>query len=117
MKICACLSLGCSTVLGDLRQDALLGAGGAQGGPGSRGSQALLSDGGGGRGDQFSLGSAHSPADFPAVGGLIAGLTRDVGGLRPWAGVLSREGSLCTSGWFSPCPWPVLLPGDREMHQ
>lgn len=119
----AYLSLGCSTVLGGLRQDALLEAGGAEGAAGSRGSQVVLSDGrrldvGGSRwGDELSLLPAHGPADLPAVGGLIAGLTWDVGGLRPWAGILSCGISPRTPGWLHPSPWPVLLPGERETDQ
>lgn len=76
-----------------------------------------LDDGGSRWGDELSLVAAHGPADLSAVGCLVAGLTWDMGGLCPWAGVLSGWISPCTSGWFHPCPWPVLLPEGSKMHQ
>lgn len=59
----------------------------------------------------------YRPVDLPTVGSLVAGLTVGMGSLCPRAGILSWWISSCTFGWSHPCPWPVFLPGEREMHQ
>lgn len=120
---CAYLSLGCSTVLGPLGQGALLEAGGAQRSAGLQGSGDGLGDGSGlyigagGRDDVLRLMQPCGPLGLPTVGSLVAGLTWDLGGLCPWAGVLSWGVSPRTFGRPHPRPWPVLLPGGSHMHQ
>lgn len=120
----AYLSLGRSTEIGPLGRDALLEAGGArraaglQGGGGDGlGDGSGLYVGAGRRDDVLPLIWPYGPLGVPAVGGLVAGLTRDLGGLRPRAGVLSRRVSPRTFGRSRPRPRPVLVPAGRQMHQ
>lgn len=51
-----------------------------------------------------------------AVGSLVAGLTWDLGGLCPWAGILSWGVSPRTFGRSRPRPGPVLMPGGQRLH-
>lgn len=57
------------------------------------------------------------PVGLPTVGGLVAGLTRDVGDPCPRAGILSGGVFSCTFGRSRPRPRLVLLPEGRETHQ
>lgn len=123
--LCPYLSPGGPTVLGPLRQDALLEAAGRaadlRGSGGVLGGRGGLCVGGSGWEDVLHVMQARGPAGLPTVGSLVAGLRRAVGGLGPRAGVLGRRGLPHTfgwsQGWWTGGPRPVLLPGGRRTHQ
>lgn len=112
--------LGCSTGLGSSGRDDLLGArwSASLQGRGERlGDSSRLYVGGSRWDDVLCLMQPCGPVDLPAVGSLVAGLTWDVGGLCPWAGILSWRIFPGTFGRSHPRPRPVLLPEWRQMHQ
>lgn len=127
------LSHGSYTEVGSLWQAALLeaGGGGDRGGSGNgvglEWGYGVLGDGGdGGGGQQVSSGGAGSMVPLvklcvserlpgSVVGGLVAGLIREVGDPQPGTGVRGR-GALFPGGlgWSCPRPRPVLLSTRRR---